>query len=49
MWNNVSKNKLLSLGGYNSKFRHREEEELRLRALKKDTKIFIQTCLYIII
>ena len=34
------KNKLLSLGGYNSKFRHREEEELRLRALKKGYKNF---------
>ncbi len=34
------KNKLLNLGCYNSKFRHREEEELRLRALKKGYKNF---------
>ena len=43
------KNKLLNLGCYNSKFRHREEEELRLRALKKDIKIFLQTYHCIII
>ena len=34
------KDKLLNLGCYNSKFRHREEEELRLRALKKGYKNF---------
>ena len=34
------KNKLKKLGGYNSKFRHREEEELRHRILKKGFKNF---------
>ena len=32
--------KLLKLGGYNSKFRHREEEELRQRIKKKNYKNF---------
>jgi len=34
------KNDLLKLGGYNSKFRHREEEELRVRINKKNYKSY---------
>lgn len=34
------KSKLKKLGGYNSKFRHREEEELRFRSQKKGYKSY---------
>ena len=33
-----NKNKLKNIGWYNPKFRHREEEELRQRILKKGFK-----------